>query len=310
MDHDRLFKELLTTFFIEFVELFLPEVAACMDRDHLEFLDKEIFTDIASGERHEVDLLVKTRIRGQDVVFLIHVENQSRYEPGFAKRMFRYFARLYEKYGLPIFPVVLFSYDTPLRREPDHHRVEIQGHRVLDFTFRAIQLNQLNWRDYLRNPNPVANALMTKMRIVREDRPKVKLECLRMLATLRLDKARSTLISAFMESYLKLTAAEMIVYNKELETVEPAEREVVMQLTNEWIEQGKAEGLSEGLSQGLSQGRRLLVLRLLRRQFGDVPTEISDQVGRLSESLLDEMGEALLDFATLADAKTWLAEHS
>jgi hypothetical protein len=28
MDHDRLFKQLLTTFFVEFVELFLPEVNA------------------------------------------------------------------------------------------------------------------------------------------------------------------------------------------------------------------------------------------------------------------------------------------
>ena len=145
MDHDRLFKELLTTFFVEFVELFLPDVAMYMDLDHLEFLDKEVFTDIASGERHEVDLLVKARIRGQgDVFFLIHVENQSQAGPDFAKRMFRYFARLYEKYGLPIIPVVIFSYDQPLRPEPDHYRIEIRGYRILDFTFRVIQLNQLN----------------------------------------------------------------------------------------------------------------------------------------------------------------------
>ena len=28
MDHDRLFKQLLTTFFVEFIELFLPELSA------------------------------------------------------------------------------------------------------------------------------------------------------------------------------------------------------------------------------------------------------------------------------------------
>ena len=28
MDHDRLFKELLTTFFVEFLDLFLPDIAA------------------------------------------------------------------------------------------------------------------------------------------------------------------------------------------------------------------------------------------------------------------------------------------
>jgi hypothetical protein len=39
MDHDRLFKELLTNFFAEFVELLLPDVAQYMERDSLEFLD-------------------------------------------------------------------------------------------------------------------------------------------------------------------------------------------------------------------------------------------------------------------------------
>lgn len=32
MDHDRLFKELLSTFFLEFVDLFLPNVSAVLDR--------------------------------------------------------------------------------------------------------------------------------------------------------------------------------------------------------------------------------------------------------------------------------------
>ena len=50
IDHDRLFKELLTTFFVEFLELFFPEVAAYLEPDSLEFLDKEVFTDVTSGE--------------------------------------------------------------------------------------------------------------------------------------------------------------------------------------------------------------------------------------------------------------------
>ncbi|WP_394795785.1 hypothetical protein [Armatimonas sp.] len=33
IDHDRLFKELLTTFFVEFVQGFLPDVAAYLDPD-------------------------------------------------------------------------------------------------------------------------------------------------------------------------------------------------------------------------------------------------------------------------------------
>src|SRR3954471_16572248 len=106
MDHDRLFKQLLQTFFLEFVELFLPEIYAYLDPTSIEFLDKEIFTDIVSGERHEVDLVVKCRFRGRETFFLIHIENESSARGTISKRMFRYFARLDEKYDIAIYPVV------------------------------------------------------------------------------------------------------------------------------------------------------------------------------------------------------------
>lgn len=49
MDHDRLFKELLSTFFVEFVQLFLPDVHAYLDPASVAFLDKEVFTDVTAG---------------------------------------------------------------------------------------------------------------------------------------------------------------------------------------------------------------------------------------------------------------------
>ncbi|MEY3868310.1 MAG: hypothetical protein RLZZ338_2201 [Cyanobacteriota bacterium] len=57
IDHDRLFKELLSTFFWEFLELFLPDVIQYMERDSISFLPEEVFTDVTSGERRKVDLL-------------------------------------------------------------------------------------------------------------------------------------------------------------------------------------------------------------------------------------------------------------
>src|SRR5687767_13703545 len=104
MNHDQLFKQLLTNFFYEFIELFLPDVAAFTDRGAIEFLNKEVFTDLTAGERHEVDLVVKSRFRNEPTFFLVHVENQSIAQPAFARRMFGYFARLHEKHGLPIYP--------------------------------------------------------------------------------------------------------------------------------------------------------------------------------------------------------------
>lgn len=201
IDHDRLFKELLPTFFFEFLALFLPEVVTYIEPELLTFLDKEVFTDVTEGEQYEADLIAKVQFRAQESYFLIHVKNQATAQSNFGRRMFRYFARLYEKFALPVYPIALFSYHAPQRLEPSYHQVIFPDLEVLCFNFRVIQLNRLNWRDFLAQPNPVASALMAKMNITPEERPRVKAECLRLLATLRLNPAKTKLISGFIDTY-------------------------------------------------------------------------------------------------------------
>jgi hypothetical protein len=72
-------------------------------------------------------------------------------------------------------------------------------------------LNSYSWKKFARRPNPVASALMVKMRIPVKDRPFVKLACLRLLLTLKLDNARQNMITVFMNSYLELTEQEEVV---------------------------------------------------------------------------------------------------
>ena len=87
--------------------------------------------------------LVQAQFRDQESFFIIHLEHQARSEAEFNKRMFRYFARLHEKYDLPVYPIVLFSFDTPQRPEPDSYQVQFPGWMVLEFNYRVIQLNRL-----------------------------------------------------------------------------------------------------------------------------------------------------------------------
>lgn len=236
IDHDRLFKELLSTFFVEFLDLFLPQVASQIDRDSIQFLPQEVFTDVTSGDKKEIDLLAQVRYQGQETCFLIHVENQSYTEKNFAKRMFKYFARLHEKYDLPIYPVVIFSFDEPKRPEPQSYRVTFPDLNVLEFRFAAIQLNSFSWRDFLTQPNPVAAALMAKMNIPKQERPQVKAECLRLLATLKLDPARMQLISGFVDTYLRLDAAEEQSFQATIDTMGLTEQEEIMEIVTSWGE--------------------------------------------------------------------------
>ncbi len=303
---DRLFKELLSTFFLEFVDLFLPDVASFIERDSLVFLDKEIFTDVTTGERYEADLVVKLRFKGRETCFLIHIEHQAHREGAFSRRMFRYFARLYESHGLPVYPVVVFSYDSPRRAEPTSHRVEFPNKVVLEFNYDVIQLNRLNWRDYLRHPNPVASALMAKMAMRPEDRPRVKMECLRLLATLRLDPARMQMISGFVDTYLRLNAEEDEIFRAEVETIAEEEKEEVMEIVTSWME----EGIEKGLKQGKQEEGLTLVLRQLKRCAGTIDAETENRIRQLDLAQIEDLAEALLDFHEPRDLTRWLDENA
>ena len=61
-ESDRLFKELLSTFFVEFLELFFPEVIAYLEPDSIKLMDKEIFTDLTAGEQYKADLVVSSPV--------------------------------------------------------------------------------------------------------------------------------------------------------------------------------------------------------------------------------------------------------
>jgi Domain of unknown function (DUF4351)/Putative transposase, YhgA-like len=313
IDHDQLFKQLLSTFFVEFLDLFLPAIAPSIDRTSIHFLPQEYFTDIPTGEKKVIDLLAQVQLAGQEIGFLVHVEAQSSSQADFSRRMFFYFAQLHQRYLQRIYPIVVFSFDEPHRAETDGYTVEFEDLQVLTFNFRAIQLNRLNWRDYLSQPNPVAAALMAKMRIAPGERPKVKAECLRLLATLRLDPARSSLISGFVDTYLRLNGPEEAVFQAEVGKMEATVQEGVMQIVTSWmeqgIEQGIERGIERGIEQGIEQGERSLTLRLLTRRIGPVPDGVRSRLDVLPVPQLEQLAEALLDFTSLADLEAWLGQQ-
>ena len=69
--------------------------------------------DVTSGERYEADLVVQAQLRGQESFILIHVEHQAQAQADFGRRMFRYFARLHDRYALPVYHTPLCSFPMP-----------------------------------------------------------------------------------------------------------------------------------------------------------------------------------------------------
>ncbi|MCA2549882.1 MAG: DUF4351 domain-containing protein [Microcystis sp. M53BS1] len=309
IDHDRLFKELISTFFVEFIELFFPQLMDYLDRNSITFLDKEVFTDVTEGERYESDLVAQVKFRGKESFFLIHVEAQESSRQGFNRRMFTYFARFHEKFVLPIYPIVIFSYSKPKREAISQYVVYFPDFKVLEFNYQVVQLNRLNWRDFLNQPNPVASALMAKMNIAEKERAKVKAECLRLLITLRLDAARMQLISGFIDTYLNLNPVEERQFQEEISTFSQPVQEGVMQITTSWMRQGIELGIEQGIEQGIERGierEKTLILRQLKRKLGEINPSLETKIMELSIDDVEALGEALFDFSTVEDLINWL----
>jgi Domain of unknown function (DUF4351) len=152
----------------------------------------------------------------------------------------------------------------------------------------------LAWRDYLNRPNPVASALMAKMQIAPEDRVKVKIACLKMLAGLKLNPAQEQLISGFVDVYLRLNETEKVNFKEEVAAIqEPATKEKVMQITTSWELEGEVK----------------MLLKQLNFRFGKLPQKIEDRIKRVNEDRIDKLGEALFGFNSLQDLETWLEDN-
>lgn len=68
-----------------------------------------------------------------------------------------------------------------------------------------------------------------------------------------------------------------------------------------------AEGEARGEARGIAEGETRIVMRLLNRRVGEIPVAISNQIQQLTVPQLEELGEALLDFSSLADLENWLS---
>lgn len=304
IDHDRFFKELLRAFFFEFLELFFPKLAALLDRTRIEFLNQELYVDQLEGEEYCADLLVKVRLRdaAPEAFFLVHVEHQSTTPSNFPRRMFRYFSAILERHGLVVYPIVIYSHDAPRRPQPNLFRMDApDGFELLRFRYRTIQLNRLSWRRFLHTENPVASALMSKMKIAPRDRPRVKFECLRLMVTLRIDRASMRLIGTFVDAYLSLTESEERQFreSRRLAKLESEEREMVMEYVTSWERRGmregflkgKEEGLEEGLEKGLEKGRletvaalRTVLLDALVTRWGSIEPALAERIQAITST--------------------------
>jgi hypothetical protein len=92
--HDQLFKQLIHTFFEEFLEAFFPDIHHHIDFQAIKPFSEEVYSDLVQGDTRRLDIVVETKLKGTDTVVIVHIEPQNSKQDDFHKRMFHYFTLL------------------------------------------------------------------------------------------------------------------------------------------------------------------------------------------------------------------------
>jgi len=155
MGHDQRFKEFLQTFLQEFLKLFFPDVESRLDFRAIEFLDKEVFTNLAEGSSRRAGVVAKlTTHDGEPELVLVHIEIEARPKKDFQARMFEYYALLCARHKMPVFPVVIYIHGG--KKGLTTH---LFGREILRFRYESVQLARLDVEEYRKGVGPVAVAL-------------------------------------------------------------------------------------------------------------------------------------------------------
>ena len=269
MSHDQRFKEFLREFFQDFLKLFYPDVEARLQFRDIEFPETELFIDFPDGERREADVVAKLEtFDGSPELVLIHVEIQSRPERDFEARMFEYYALLWSRYKIPIFPIVLYLHGGDAGTSQEEYHVKLFGRDVVRFRYESVRLERMNAEEYLRQGGPVGAALAALMdRSSSGDIEQLRASMIQRVVTSELDEARQFLLVNIIETYCELSDEQNQRY---LRLLSREEYRKVQDVELTWMD--------KLLLKGELKGRRETLLRQMTQKFGPLSDGVKKRV--------------------------------
>ena len=303
-EYDSPWKEIIQLYFEDFILFFFPQVHSQIDWSRgFEFLDQELQQAVRDAElgKRLVDKLVKVyRRTGEEIWVLVHIEIQAQEEGKFPERMFVYNYRIFDRYKRPVASLAVLA-DSSSTWRPNQFGYELFGCTV-DFKFPVVKLvdYQQHFEELEESRNPFATVVLAHLtalqtRSNRVERKAQKLALVRRLYEKKFRREEVLNLLAFLDWMLTLPFDLEAEFRQDLEQLELEQgMQYVTSFERSGIEKGKQE---EALS---------LVTRLLNRRLGDIEDTLLERLNSLSVSELEALGEALLDFTSVADLVNWL----
>lgn len=231
---------------------------------------------------------------------------------GFAKRIYVYNYRIFDKYDAEVISVVLLTESPRLSQQMTWQA----GRWGCDLTFRfpVISLTdyETRWDKLEASRNPFALAVMAHLRVRQARGDNVRKFAWKRELIFRLYERgyRRQEIYAFFRFVDWVMSLPQELEEKLKTEIHQYKEGKRMPYISTWERLIKEDGRKEGLEQGLEQGTRNIILRLLQKRFGSVAAAEQSRLAELSLAQLDNLSEALLDFTNPQQLTTWLNRHT
>jgi hypothetical protein len=296
-NYDSPWKEAVEHYFPEFMVFYFPEAYAQIDwsKEHV-FLDQELRAVVQDAElgKRFVDKLVRvTLLNGDENWIYIHVEVQGTKQTEFAKRMFVYNYRIYDRYDKPVASLAVLA-DEQANWRPDYFSYGVLGSEtsirfpIAKLTDYHDKVNELLAADNSFAVVTATHILTQRTRKNDEERYKAKQLLVRLLYQRKWDKQRVIDLFRVIDWMMRLPEELEQQLWQEIEILEENEK---MQYVTSVERMGIAKGRLEGLLEGESEMLGLM----LRHRFGDLPDAV---VNRLRDASEDQLKEWLIKAIT------------
>jgi len=284
-DHDQRLKTAIREDLMALLSMAAPEWADAIAGVE-EWLEQELFPDPPSGERRAIDLLARVRLRAGGLA-LAHLEIESGDSlTSLRDRMPRYRPFLRGKHGLLVLSVGVYLQVGLAGVGWDESREEFAGETLSLTRWRYLGLPALDGTVYATGDNPLGVGLVGLMRVPEAEKPRVKANALRRLAGAGLSPMRLYSLMEMIEAYMPLDGPLMRQYQDLLVTKEYSD---VIKIGETTFERGE------------KAGKRNLLRKLLEKRFGPLDAAVLARLQAWPHDKLEDLGEALLTAASLAE---------
>ena len=271
---DEAWKQIIERFFPQFVRFFVPELHEAIDfQKPLTFLDKEMeqLGQQALKGAKVVDKLVKVFLKdGGEQWILIHIEIQGDEDKDFSLRMFRYFYRIFDRYGKEVVSIAVLT-EKASGTADGRFEQKAFGSGV-EFHYLPFNLMDYEREQLLADENPMATVVLAAQERERlrqqGDRFNTKLYLIRRLYERGYSREAITALLKFIDWVIRLNDAEEIRLRDALQTLE---------------EENKMPYVTSFERIGMEKGLQQMVLEALDERFGTLPETLSDAIDQIQD---------------------------